>query len=107
MDHTQELVLNGAPLAKANIADLDATVNTSNGVRVKNAISGLPDGTVITKFNYTILNAGGLYMTLRWAFSYNTFKQNQEKAHPGFVNSNDMMRWVMTGETKASCWPCA
>jgi RHS repeat-associated protein len=104
LDHTQEVVLGGPPLDKKNIAPLDAKVNTSNGARVKNAIAGLPEGTVITKFNYTILNAGGVYMMFRQAFSYSEFLKNQEEAHPGFVDRGDMMRWVVTGDTKASCW---
>jgi hypothetical protein len=106
LDHTQEIVLNGPPLAKENIAPLDATVNMSNGARVKNAIAGLADGTVITKFSYTVLNFGSVFTTLIQARSYGIFMQNQENAHPGYVNVNDMLRWVITGNTKASPPPC-
>ncbi|HEX2834288.1 MAG TPA: RHS repeat-associated core domain-containing protein [Thermoanaerobaculia bacterium] len=106
LDHTQEVVLGGAPLAKENIAPLDATVNTSNGARVRNAIVNLAEGTAITKFNYTVLNVGGIYQTLRTAYSYNTFMQNQENAHAGYVNSGDMLVWVFTGDTRASPPPC-
>lgn len=106
LDHTQELVLNGAPLSKENITPLDATVNTSNGARVRNAVAGMADGTVITKFNYTVLGVVNVYMTIRQGFSYNTFLQNQEKAHPGYINMNDMARWVFTGNTTPSPVPC-
>jgi hypothetical protein len=106
LDHTQELVLDGAPLSKSNINPLDATVNTSNGARVKNAIAGLADGTVITKFNYTVLNAGGVLTSLIQARSYSAFLQNQQNAHPGYVSGGDMMRWVFTGATNATPPPC-
>jgi hypothetical protein len=88
------------------MGDLDGVVNTSNGARTGNAVRPLANGTVITGFNYTVLNAGGLYMTARWASSYNAFMQNQEKAHPGSVNMGDMMVWVVTGDTRASPPPC-
>lgn len=106
LDHTQEVVLGGSPLAKANIAPLDATVNTSNGARVKNAIAGLADGTVITKFNYTVLNVGSVFTAVSQGLSYSTFVANQEKAHPGFVSMNDMARWVFTGDARATLPPC-
>jgi hypothetical protein len=66
----------------------------------------MADGTVITKFNYTVLGVANIYMTIRQGFSYNTFLQNQEKAHPGYVNMNDMARWVFTGNTTPSPAPC-
>jgi RHS repeat-associated protein len=102
LDHKQELVLGGAPLAKENIGTLDATVNMSNGARVKNAIAGLADGTVITKFNYTMLSWGGALTTITQGISYSTFMSNQDAAHPGSVNVDDMARWVFTGNTSAS-----
>jgi len=107
LDHTTEIVLGGAPLSKENIAPLDATVNTSNGARVKNAIAGLADGTKVTRFNYTVLSGGSVLTALIQARSYGTFMENQEKAHPGKVNMNDMARWVFTGETKATHPPCS
>jgi hypothetical protein len=106
LDHTQEIVLGGAPLARENIAPLDATVNTSNGARVKNAISGLADGTKITRFNYTVLGIGSVFTALIQGRSYGEFKANQEKAHPGFVSVDDMARWVFTGDTRATPPPC-
>ena len=106
LDHTQELVLNGSPLAKENIAVLDATVNMSNGARVRNAIAGLADGTVITSFNYTVLSAGNALLILMQGLSYNRFVQNQHAAHPGYVNMRDMERWVFTGDTRPSPPPC-
>ena len=106
LDHKQELVLGGAPLAKENIGTLDATVNMSNGARVKNAIAGLADGTVITKFNYTLLSWGGALTTVAQGISYSTFMSNQDAAHPGSVNVNDMASWVFTGRTSASPPPC-
>jgi RHS repeat-associated protein len=109
LDHSQELVLNGPPLAKENIGTLDAKVNTSNGARVRNAVAGLAEGTVITRFSYTVLNAGGLYFTIRQMFSFHTFLQNQEKAHKGRISQSDMERWVVMGDTRASpapCWAC-
>lgn len=106
LDYTQEIVLNGAPLAKENIAALDATVNTSNGARVKNAIASLADGTVITKFNYTVLSAANAISAAIQARSCGAFMQNQERAHPGTVSMDDMARWVFTGNTSASPPPC-
>ena len=105
LDHKQELVLNGAPLAKGNISTLDATVNMSNGARVRSAIAGLADGTLITKFNYTVLSFGQVVTVLFQAHSYSTFMKNQQTVHPGFVSQNDLVRWVFTGNTAATRCP--
>jgi RHS repeat-associated protein len=106
LDHTQEIVLGGEPLASENIKPLDRVVNTSNGSRVKNAIAGLANGTVITKFNYTILSGGSVLTSLAQGLSYHEFLANQEIAHPGFLNPNDMLRWLTTGDTRATPTPC-